>query len=92
MVEFFPADFGFARYLTGADMAATLCGSPLYMVSTSKWVWIRLTQAFPSFQAPEILTGKRYDNSADLWSVGTILFQCLSGSAPFMVSKEPTWS
>lgn len=26
------ADFGFARYLTGADMAATLCGSPLYMV------------------------------------------------------------
>ncbi len=34
-IPFFPpriADFGFARYLTGADMAATLCGSPLYMV------------------------------------------------------------
>ncbi len=31
---FFIADFGFARHLVGADMAATLCGSPLYMVST----------------------------------------------------------
>ena len=30
---FFLADFGFARYLNGADMATTLCGSPLYMVS-----------------------------------------------------------
>lgn len=62
------ADFGFARYLNGADMAATLCGSPLYM-------------------APEILMGQRYDSSADLWSVGTILFQCLSGSAPFLASN-----
>ena len=38
-------------------------------------------------QAPEILMGQRYDNLADLWSVGTILFQCLSGSAPFLVSR-----
>ena len=33
------ADFGFARYLTGADMAATLCGSPLYMVKCSTVQW-----------------------------------------------------
>ena len=32
------ADFGFARFLHGDMMAATLCGSPMYMVriSTSK--------------------------------------------------------
>ena len=29
------ADFGFARHLMEADLAATLCGSPLYMVSIS---------------------------------------------------------
>lgn len=27
------ADFGFARFLPGEMMAATLCGSPMYMVS-----------------------------------------------------------
>jgi serine/threonine protein kinase len=25
------ADFGFARHLTGVDLAETMCGSPLYM-------------------------------------------------------------
>uniref|UniRef100_A0A8C1L5C0 Unc-51 like autophagy activating kinase 1a n=1 Tax=Cyprinus carpio TaxID=7962 RepID=A0A8C1L5C0_CYPCA len=28
------ADFGFARYLQGNTMAATLCGSPMYMANT----------------------------------------------------------
>ena len=28
------ADFGFAGFLPGEMMAATLCGSPMYMVST----------------------------------------------------------
>lgn len=30
----FTADFGFARYLQNNMMAATLCGSPMYMVSS----------------------------------------------------------
>lgn len=29
------ADFGFARFLQDGVMAATLCGSPMYMVSWS---------------------------------------------------------
>ena len=29
----FTADFGFARFLQDGVMAATLCGSPMYMVS-----------------------------------------------------------
>ncbi len=28
------ADFGFARFLQDGTMAATLCGSPMYMVCT----------------------------------------------------------
>ncbi|XP_048751860.2 serine/threonine-protein kinase ULK2-like isoform X3 [Ostrea edulis] len=58
------ADFGFARFLNDGVMAATLCGSPMYM-------------------APEVIMSLQYDAKADLWSIGTIVFQCLTGKAPF---------
>uniref|UniRef100_A0A667XCP7 non-specific serine/threonine protein kinase n=1 Tax=Myripristis murdjan TaxID=586833 RepID=A0A667XCP7_9TELE len=62
------ADFGFARYLQNNMMAATLCGSPMYM-------------------APEVIMSQNYDAKADLWSIGTIVFQCLTGKAPFQASS-----
>ncbi|XP_004518624.1 serine/threonine-protein kinase unc-51 isoform X2 [Ceratitis capitata] len=58
------ADFGFARFLNDGVMAATLCGSPMYM-------------------APEVIMSLQYDAKADLWSLGTIVYQCLTGKAPF---------
>uniref|UniRef100_A0A3Q4BZ49 non-specific serine/threonine protein kinase n=1 Tax=Mola mola TaxID=94237 RepID=A0A3Q4BZ49_MOLML len=63
------ADFGFARYLQNNMMAATLCGSPMYM-------------------APEVIMSLNYDAKADLWSMGTIVFQCLTGKAPFQVTSQ----
>uniref|UniRef100_A0A672ZYM3 non-specific serine/threonine protein kinase n=1 Tax=Sphaeramia orbicularis TaxID=375764 RepID=A0A672ZYM3_9TELE len=61
------ADFGFARHLQTNTMAATLCGSPMYM-------------------APEVIMSQNYDARADLWSIGTIIYQCLTGKAPFHAS------
>ncbi|XP_065561885.1 serine/threonine-protein kinase ULK2-like isoform X2 [Artemia franciscana] len=61
------ADFGFARFLSDGVMAATLCGSPMYM-------------------APEVIMSLHYDAKADLWSLGTIVFQCLTGKAPFQAN------
>lgn len=37
----------------------------------------------PQFMAVEIILSKPYDCRADLWSIGTILYQCLTGKAPF---------
>lgn len=51
-------------------MAATLCGSPMYM-------------------APEVIMSMQYDAKADLWSIGTIVFQCLTGKAPFVAQTPP---
>lgn len=34
-------------------------------------------------QAPEVIMSLQYDAKADLWSLGTIVFQCLTGKAPF---------
>uniref|UniRef100_A0A3Q2Q4Z6 non-specific serine/threonine protein kinase n=1 Tax=Fundulus heteroclitus TaxID=8078 RepID=A0A3Q2Q4Z6_FUNHE len=62
------ADFGFARHLQINAMAATLCGSPMYM-------------------APEVIMSQNYDAKADLWSLGTIVYQCLTGKAPFHASS-----
>ncbi|XP_035514208.1 serine/threonine-protein kinase ULK1a isoform X2 [Morone saxatilis] len=61
------ADFGFARHLQTNTMAATLCGSPMYM-------------------APEVIMSQHYDAKADLWSIGTIVYQSLTGKAPFHAS------
>ncbi|KAK4336978.1 hypothetical protein RND71_044168 [Anisodus tanguticus] len=58
------ADFGFARFLQEGVMAATLCGSPMYM-------------------APEVIMSHKYDAKADLWSIGTIIYLCLTNKAPF---------
>ncbi|CDQ98775.1 unnamed protein product [Oncorhynchus mykiss] len=60
------ADFGFARYLQSNMMAATLCGSPMYM-------------------APEVIMSQNYDAKADMWSIGTVVYQCLVGKPPFQV-------
>ncbi|OQV17513.1 Serine/threonine-protein kinase ULK1 [Hypsibius exemplaris] len=62
------ADFGFARFLQDGVMAATLCGSPMYM-------------------APEVIMSQHYDAKADLWSLGTILYQCFVGQAPFQANN-----
>lgn len=37
----------------------------------------------PLYMAPEILLDHCYDQSADLWSIGVILYECLFGSAPY---------
>lgn len=41
----------------------------------------------PQFMAVEILLSKPYDCKADLWSIGTILYQCLTGKAPFQAQS-----
>jgi len=37
----------------------------------------------PLYMAPEVLHGQRYDAKADLWSVGAILFEMVSGAPPY---------
>ncbi|ETM46186.1 ULK/ULK protein kinase [Phytophthora nicotianae] len=37
----------------------------------------------PLYMAPEILKFQKYDAKADLWSVGTILFEMLTGRPPY---------
>ena len=46
------------------------------------------TVGTPDYIAPEILTGRGYDFSCDWWSVGTIMFKCMSGWPPFCADES----
>ncbi|CAH8529738.1 unnamed protein product [Schistosoma rodhaini] len=37
----------------------------------------------PMYMAPEVLMCRKYDAVADIWSMGIIVYQCLTGKAPF---------
>ncbi|KAI1808020.1 Serine/threonine-protein kinase ATG1 [Daldinia bambusicola] len=42
----------------------------------------------PLYMAPEILRYERYDAKADLWSVGTVAYEMISGRPPFRASNH----
>ncbi len=43
---------------------------------------------FPLYMAPEILRYERYDAKADLWSVGTVLYEMITGRPPFRANNH----
>ena len=42
----------------------------------------------PLYMAPEILRYEKYDAKADLWSVGTVLFEMTTGRPPFRATNH----
>ena len=83
------ADFGFARHLAVSSMAETMCGSPLYMAPEILRLRKYVVVFFDTFLY--FIFGfmkHRYDAKADLWSVGTILFEMLCGRAPFTGANQ----
>jgi serine/threonine-protein kinase ULK/ATG1 len=42
----------------------------------------------PLYMAPEILRYEKYDAKADLWSVGTVLYEMVTGKPPFRAANH----
>ncbi|KAJ3005321.1 UNVERIFIED_CONTAM: Serine/threonine-protein kinase, partial [Siphonaria sp. JEL0065] len=42
----------------------------------------------PLYMAPEILRGDRYDAKVDLWSLGTILYEMMTGRPPYKAQNH----
>lgn len=41
----------------------------------------------PLNMAPEILNNEKYDNKADIWSLGTVFYELLFGKPPFVAGN-----
>jgi serine/threonine-protein kinase len=65
-------DFGTAKALLGPDLALTKTGA---MMGT------------PAYASPEQISGLEVDTRADLWSLGVMTFECLTGILPFSRSS-----
>ena len=72
-------DFGFARNLFSEDKELTMT---LFSISSS-------FVGTPLHMSPEILSKKPYNYLSDIWSMGTILFQLITGTYPFFgITRE----
>jgi serine/threonine-protein kinase len=66
-------DFGVAKLLASDDAPAAGSGA---LTSTGAMV------GTPFYMAPEQAFGEAIDGRADLWAVGIVLYECLSGELP----------
>ena len=67
-------DFGFARYLKDGAVAASILGSPINMDP-------KILEKVKRIGGDNNPFG--YDQSADIWSLGTLCFELLVGTPPF---------
>jgi serine/threonine-protein kinase len=67
-------DFGLAKMVGGPSAIRTTIGRAL---------------GTPAYMSPEQITGKTLDGRCDLWAVGVVLYEALSGRRPFTASTTP---
>jgi Tol biopolymer transport system component len=92
-------DFGLAKALdTGATRDDTLLPPP---TSAQTMTMPGVVLGTIPYMAPEQVSGKPADRRADIWALGCVLFEMLSGTRAFagndadtmvaVLSKEPNW-
>jgi len=93
-------DFGLAKGGARADSSADLSVSPTAALSSTALGAILGTAPYMS---PEQARGREVDRRADVWALGCVLFECLTGRAAFpgetvsdviagILQGEPDWN
>ncbi len=72
------ADFGIARMIENSNTSGATLTSAGTIIGT------------PEYMAPEMVSGESVDYRADIYELGVVLFQMLSGHVPFTASSPFT--
>lgn len=70
-------DFGLAHLASSASSSGT-CAEKLQQQQMLG------RTGSPYYMAPECVRGEQYDSAVDIWAVGAVTFQCLTGYPPFL--------
>lgn len=88
-------DFGSARFLADAPVGAEDDGSTRMKRKKSAAMVAKAAEqnggpagTTPAYAAPEVLSGKEFDEKADVWSLGVILYLLLTGTHPFDANND----
>ncbi|KAI8565223.1 hypothetical protein RHMOL_Rhmol03G0243200 [Rhododendron molle] len=73
--------------LIGAGSVVKLCDFGFARAMSSNTVVLRSIKGTPLYMAPELVREQPYNHTADLWSLGVILYELFVGQPPFYTNS-----
>ena len=73
--------------LVGADGKVKLCDFGFARVMSSRTIMVTSIKGTPLYMSPELVQERPYNFTADLWSLGIILYELFVGQPPFYTNN-----
>lgn len=73
--------------LIGSDGAIKLCDFGFARVMSCNTMVLTSIKGTPLYMAPELVQEQPYNHTADLWSLGVILYELVVGKPPFFTNN-----